>query len=165
MYAMFIHLILKWTITKIFKYFFTCWHTNGVQKDNNYLNELYSLPQNRNDQQLIDINMSATIMTRNWLVTLGNTTEDVANILMNQRITLQDLHAINPDDVKTLYHTARRPGGLLVNGDANFGIKVPVILQLKLATAVCASQYYEAVRHTISPVIMVCPVRFGNQLE
>ena len=98
--------------------------------------------------------MANLILTRTWLVALGNTTEGIASALIDQGILLEDLHDVEPEDIKTICQAARRPGGELPNGDPNQGVNVPAMLQLKLMFAVNASQYYETVGRTLSHGIM-----------
>ena len=98
--------------------------------------------------------MAATVITRNWLMSLGNTTDVVATALIEQGLTITELHDLDPDDVKTLCSSARRPGGLLDNGGPNLGTNVPTMLQLKLIVAVSAAQFYDTVGRTITPAIM-----------
>ena len=63
--------------------------------------------------------MANLILTRTWLVALGNTTEGIASALIDQGILLEDLHDVEPEDIKTICQAARRPGGSLQNGDPN----------------------------------------------
>ena len=98
--------------------------------------------------------MANLIITRNWLAALGNTTEGIATALIEQGIQLEDLHDVEPEDVKTICQAARRPGGQLPNGAPNQGVNVPALLQLRLMFAVNASQYYETVGRTLSPGVM-----------
>ena len=89
--------------------------------------------------------MAAVVVTRTWLVSLGNTTKKVANALIAQGLVLSDLHDLEPSDIKTLCNSARRPGGLLMNGHPNPGMNVPTLLQLKLMVAVRDAQFYDVV--------------------
>ena len=88
------------------------------------------------------------------MVQLGNTTNEIASAIINQGLTLEGLKDLDPDDVKIMCQTARRPGGVLENGDPNLRVNVPAILQLKLSTSVLAVQYYDTVWRPITPVIM-----------
>ena len=98
--------------------------------------------------------MADTVTTRNWLISLGHTTPEVANALIEQGLLISELHDLDPEDIKTLCSSARRPGGILTNGAPNLGCNVPTILQLKLMVAVSAARFYETVGRTILPVNM-----------
>ena len=98
--------------------------------------------------------MAEIVNTRNWMVQLGNTTNEIASAIINQGLTLEGLKDLDPDDVKIMCQTARRPGGVLENGDTNLGVNVSVMMQLKLSTSVLAVQYYDTVWRPITPVIM-----------
>ena len=58
-------------------------------------------------------------ITRNWLVALGNTTDGITTALIDQGILLEELHDVEPEDIKTICQAARRPGGELPNDDPN----------------------------------------------
>ena len=94
--------------------------------------------------------MANIITTRNWLVALGNTNVTIATALINQGILLDDLHEVEPEDVKKNYQTTHRLGGEIHNGDPNSGLNVPAMLQLKLTSTVQAAQYYDT---------MWCPIK------
>jgi len=98
--------------------------------------------------------MGDIITTRNWIISLGNTTAAVATSLAQQGLLITELHDLDPDDVKTLCSTARRPGGARANGTPNLGTNVPTMLQIKLIVAVRAAQFYNTVGRTISPANM-----------
>ena len=98
--------------------------------------------------------MANLIITRSWFVSLGNTTDGIATALIDQGILLEELHDVEPEDIKTICQAARRPGGELANGDPNQGVNVPAMLHLRLMFAVNASQYYETVGRTLSPGVM-----------
>ena len=55
--------------------------------------------------------MANLITTRNWFVTLGNTNEGIVTALIEQGILLEDLHDVEPEDIKTICQAARRPVG------------------------------------------------------
>ena len=98
--------------------------------------------------------MAVTVTTSRWLVSLGNTTDSVATVLVAQGLNLVELCGIDPEDMKTLCSSARRPGGVHNNGDANLVTNVPTMLQLKLIVTVCAAHYYDTVGCTITHAIM-----------
>ena len=95
--------------------------------------------------------MADIVTTRTWLISLGNTTTEVATALIEQGLTIGELHDLDPDDVKTLCSSARRPGGILTNGNPNLGCNVPAMLQLKLMVAVSAAKFYKTIGRTVLP--------------
>ena len=98
--------------------------------------------------------MVAIFTTCTCLISLGNATDVVATALIDQGLILTELNDLEPDDLKTLCSSFRRPGGLLDNGSPNLGTNVPTMLQLKLIVAVCVDQFYETVGRTVTPEIM-----------
>ena len=56
--------------------------------------------------------MADIVTTRAWLISLGNTTEEVATALIEQGLIIGELHDLDPDDIKTLCSSARKPGAL-----------------------------------------------------
>ena len=107
-----------------------------------------------NKSRILQYIMADIVTTRNWIISIGNTTAGVATAIIEQGLTITELHDLDPDDVKTLCSSARRPGGVHENGDPNLGTNVPTMLQLKLIVAVRAAQFYDTVGRTIAPAIM-----------
>ena len=98
--------------------------------------------------------MADIVTTRTWIMSFGNTTAEVATALIDQGLIITDLHDLDPEDIKTLCSSARRPGGQRPNGDPNLGTNVPTLLQLKLSVAVSAAQFYDTVGRIILPANM-----------
>ena len=98
--------------------------------------------------------MADIVQTRAWLIALGNTTAAVATGIINQGVLLSDIADIEPEDVQTMCYVARKPGGTLPNGNPNPGVNVPGLLQIRLAVAVRAGQYYFAVGRPVTSGIM-----------
>ena len=109
--------------------------------------------------------MADIVTTRNWIISIGNTTAGVATTIIEQGLKITELHDLDPDDVKTLCSSARRPDGVHENGDPNLGTNVPTMMQLKLIVVMRAVQFYDTVGRTIAPAIMLlshqklCPGR------
>ena len=98
--------------------------------------------------------MAHAVTTRAWLTALGNTTEAIANAIIDQGLTLTELGELEPNDVSVMCQVARRPGGTITGGTPNPGVNVPAMLQMKLNIAVHAARYYDDVGRTITPAIM-----------
>ena len=76
--------------------------------------------------------MANIVVTRNWLVALGNANDAVATALLEQGLLLDELQDIKLEDIKTICYAARRSAGDLLNGDPNHGVNVPALLHFKL---------------------------------
>lgn len=98
--------------------------------------------------------MADIVTTRAWLISLGNTTAEVATAIIGQGLIIGELHDLDPDDIKTLCSSARKPGGTLASGAPNLGCNVPAMLQLKLMVAVSAAKFYDTIGRTILPANM-----------
>ena len=97
--------------------------------------------------------MAAEHIMIQWLTQLGSGSDECSAAIARQGLdTLQTLSEISLLDIKTLYKTARRPGGAITVGTGENqrtvphpGHSIPGLLQANLELSVHAAKYYACV--------------------